>query len=169
MTTEIPALTVSELSAQLKGLVEASFPAAAVTGEISNLTRASSGHVYLTLKDDAAQLRAVMWRSTALRVRFELHDGLEVIAVGPIQIYQARGTYQLMIEQLVPVGLGALELAFRQLQEKLAREGLFAPERKRPIPRFPRRIALVTSPTSAAVRCCSCSRHPGRRSICRHS
>jgi exodeoxyribonuclease VII large subunit len=75
-----------------------------------------------------------------------------VIAVGPIQIYQARGTYQLMIEQLVPVGLGALELAFRQLQEKLAREGLFAPERKRPIPRFPRRIALVTSPTSAAVR-----------------
>lgn len=151
-TTEIPALTVSELTSQLKDLVEANFPAAAVVGEISNLTHASSGHVYFTLKDDASQLRAVMWRSTAVRVRFELHDGLEVIAVGPVQIYPARGTYQLMVEQLVPVGLGALELAFRQLQEKLAREGLFAPERKRPIPRFPRRIALVTSPTSAAVR-----------------
>ena len=150
--TEIPALTVSEVTAQLKDLVEANFPAAAVVGEISNLTRASSGHVYFTLKDDACQLRAVMWRSTAVRVRFELHDGLEVVAVGPVQIYPARGTYQLMVEQLVPVGLGALELAFRQLQEKLAREGLFAPERKRPIPRFPRRIALVTSPSSAAVR-----------------
>jgi exodeoxyribonuclease VII large subunit len=108
--------------------------------------------VYLTLKDDAAQMRAVIWRNTAARLRFDVHDGLEVVAVGPVEVYEARGTYQLVVEQLLPQGIGALELAFRQLCEKLSAEGLFARERKRPIPRFPRRIALVTSPTGAAVR-----------------
>src|SRR5262249_2160558 len=107
---------------------------------------------YLTLKDESAQIRAVIWRSTAVRLKFEIHDGLEVVAAGPVEAYESRGTYQLIIEQLVPQGLGALELAFRQLCQKLEAEGLFAPERKRPIPRFPRRIALVTSPTGAAVR-----------------
>src|SRR5262245_13705657 len=145
-------LTVSQLTRRIKDAVEGSFPLVWVQGEITNCMRAGSGHVYLTLKDDTAQIRAVVWRTTAARLRFELHDGLEVLASGPIEIYEARGTYQLIVEQLLPQGLGALELAFRQLCEKLMAEGLFAAERKRKIPRFPRRIALITSPTGAAVR-----------------
>tara|TARA_R110002111_G_scaffold256979_2_gene324571 strand:- start:45009 stop:46256 length:1248 start_codon:yes stop_codon:yes gene_type:complete len=145
-------LSVTETTRQIKNLVEANFPYAWVVGEISNCTMASSGHVYLTLKDDAAQLRAVIWKRTASRLKFQIEDGMEVVAAGPVELYQARGTYQLNIEQLLPQGVGALELAFRQMQEKLASEGLFNPEHKRPIPQFPRKIALVTSPTSAAVR-----------------
>ncbi len=147
-----PVLTVSQLTRQIKDAVEGNFPIAWVLGEITNCTRAGSGHIYLTLKDDAAQIRAVIWRNTAARLRFDVHDGLEVVAVGPVEVYEARGTYQLVVEQLMPQGVGALELAFRQLCDKLKTEGLFAPERKRPIPQFPRRIALVTSPTGAAVR-----------------
>lgn len=147
-----PVISVSQLSDLLKGVLETSFPRVWVSGEISNCTRAASGHYYLTLKDESAQIRAVIWRSAAARLKFEIHDGLQVVAVGPLEVYAARGTYQLTIEQLIPQGLGALELAFRQLHEKLAAEGLFAPERKRPLPRFPRRIALITSPTSAAVK-----------------
>lgn len=150
--TDLPVLSVTELTRQIKDAVEADFPAVAVVGEISNLTRASSGHVYLTLKDDNAQLRACMWRSAAARVKFDLTDGLEVVALGRVELYQARGSLQLIVERLIPQGMGALELAFRQLQEKLAAEGLFDPERKRQLPFLPRRIALVTSPTSAAVR-----------------
>ena len=145
-------LTVSELTRQIKNLVEANLSRVCVVGEISNCTRAASGHIYLTLKDDSAQLRGVMWRSRAARIKFDVQDGLEVVATGPIEVYEARGTYQLIIEQLIPQGVGALELAFRQLQEKLAAAGLFDPGHKRPLPRFPRRIALITSPTSAAVR-----------------
>jgi exodeoxyribonuclease VII large subunit len=147
-----PVLTVSQLTRQIKDAVEGNFPLVWVVGEVTNCTRAGSGHVYLTLKDDAAQIRGVVWRSTAARLKFEIHDGLEVVAAGPVEVYEARGTYQLIIEQLVPQGVGALELAFRQLCEKLSAEGLFAAERKRPLPRFPRRIGLVTSPTGAAVR-----------------
>lgn len=147
-----PVISVSQLSDILKGVLETAFPCVWVSGEISNCTRAASGHSYLTLKDETAQIRAVIWRGTAQKLKFEVHDGLQVVAVGPIEIYAARGTYQLTIEQLIPQGLGALELAFRQLHDKLAAEGLFAPERKRPLPRFPRRIALITSPTGAAVR-----------------
>lgn len=145
-------LSVTETTRQVKNLVEANFPHAWVIGEISNCTIAGSGHVYLTLKDDAAQLRAVIWKRTASRLKFQIEDGMEVVAAGPIEVYQARGTYQLNIEQLLPQGVGALELAFRQMQEKLAAEGLFNPEHKQPVPQFPRKIALVTSPTSAAVR-----------------
>jgi exodeoxyribonuclease VII large subunit len=150
--TEPQILTVSELTRQVKDLVEANFPTAWVQGEISNCTRAASGHLYFTLKDEAAQIRAVMWRSQAARVKFELEDGMEVVASGPIEVYQARGTYQIIVERMIPQGVGALELAFRQMRDKLAAEGLFEAERKRPLPAFPRRIALVTSPTSAAVR-----------------
>src|SRR5262245_44460896 len=146
-----PILTVSQVTRQIKDAVEGNFPLVYVVGAVSNCSRAGSGRIYLTLKDDAASLRAVVWRSTAAGLRFELHDGLEVIAAGPIEVYEARGTYQLIVEQLAPRGLGALELAFRQLCAKLEAEGLFAPERKRPLPRFPRRIALVTSPSGAAV------------------
>lgn len=148
----VPVLTVSALTFVLKDVVESTFPHVWVSGEISNLMRAGSGHVYFTLKDDAAQLKAVMWRSTAQRVRFDLRDGMEVITAGAIQVYEARGQHQLVVEQMQPKGIGPLELAFRQLQQKLAAEGLFAVERKRPLPRFPRRIALVTSPSGAAVR-----------------
>lgn len=147
-----PVISVSQLSSLLKGVVETSFPCVWVAGEISNCTKAASGHYYLTLKDETAQIRAVIWRGAALRLRFQIEDGLQAIAVGPIELYEARGTYQLIIEQLIPQGLGPLELAFRQLHDKLATEGLFDPERKRPLPRFPRRIALITSPTGAAVR-----------------
>src|SRR4029077_12643323 len=145
-------LTVSQLTRQIKDAVEGNFPLVWVLGEVTNCTRAGSGHVYLSLKDESAQIRAVIWRNTAARLKFELRDGLEVVAAGPVEVYEARGTYQLIIEQLLPQGLGALELAFRQLCEKLSAQGLFAAERKRKLPRFPRRIALVTSPTGAAVR-----------------
>ncbi len=145
-------LSITELSRRLKALVEMSFPYVCVEGEISNFSRASSGHAYFTLKDENAQIRAVLWRSSAQRIRFDLHDGLRVVAVGPVEVYIARGSYQLVVERLVPQGIGPLELAFRQRYEKLAAQGLFAQERKRALPRFPRRIALVTSPTGAAVR-----------------
>jgi exodeoxyribonuclease VII large subunit len=150
MTPQV--LSVSELTQQIQDCVDGNFPFVAVRGEISNCTVAGSGHVYLTLKDDDAQLRGVMWRSKASRLRFALQDGLDVVAVGAVQVYPARGTYQIVIDELIPQGVGALELAFRQLHAKLAAEGLFAPERKKPLPRFPRRIALVTSPGGAAVR-----------------
>jgi exodeoxyribonuclease VII large subunit len=145
-------LSVAELTGQIKDLVEAGFPAVWVAGEISNFARPQSGHCYLTLKDDEAQLRAVVWRNVAAHLRFELHDGLEVICRGRVEVYAPRGTYQLIIEAIEPRGLGALELALRQLREKLAREGLFDPARKRPLPEFVRQIAVVTSPTGAAIR-----------------
>ena len=144
-------LSVWELTAQIKDLFEAAFPAVWVAGEISNFTRPQSGHCYLTLKDERAQLRAVMWRGVATRLRFEPHDGLEVVCRGHLDLYAARGTYQLVIADIVPQGMGALELALRQLREKLAREGLFDSARKRPLPAFVRRIAVVTSPTGAAI------------------
>jgi exodeoxyribonuclease VII large subunit len=145
-------MSVWELTAQVKDLVEAAFPAVWVMGEISNYSRPQSGHVYLTLKDDRAQLKAAMWRPVASRVRFEMQDGLEVICQGRLEVYAPRGTYQLIIEQIEPKGMGALDLALRQLREKLAREGLFDPARKRPLPSFVRQIAVVTSPTGAAIR-----------------
>lgn len=145
-------LSVSELTQQIRDLLQANFDQVVCVGEISNLVRARSGHLYFTLKDDEAQISAVMWKTRAQRLRFDLRDGLEVVAVGPIEVYPPRGSYQLIVEQALPQGVGPLELAFRQLQEKLAAEGLFEPARKRPLPRFPQRIALVTSPSGAAVR-----------------
>jgi exodeoxyribonuclease VII large subunit len=145
-------LSVWELTAQIKDLVESAFPEVWVAGEISNFARPQSGHCYLTLKDDRAQIRAVMWRGVAVRMRFEPHDGLEVVCRGHLDLYAARGTYQLVIQDMMPRGVGALELALRQLREKLAREGLFDAARKRPLPLLVRRIAVVTSPTGAAIR-----------------
>jgi exodeoxyribonuclease VII large subunit len=147
-----PVLSVSQLTMFLKELVETAFPSVWVCGEISNLTRPQSGHCYLTLKDDQAQIKAVIWRTTAGRLRFEPHDGLDVICRGRVEVYPPRGQYQLVIEEIQPKGMGALELALRQLREKLGKEGLFDPARKRPLPTFPRRIAFVTSPTGAAAR-----------------
>ncbi len=145
-------LSVGDLTDQIKGVLEGTFTGVWVAGEISNFSRPQSGHCYLTLKDDRAQVRAVIWRATAARLRFDLEDGLEVICQGDIDVYAPRGSYQLVIRQIEPKGIGALELALRKLRERLAAEGLFAPERKRPLPRFPRRIAFVTSPSGAAIR-----------------
>lgn len=144
--------SVYQLTCQIKQSLEAEFPGVWVSGEISNLSRPQSGHIYLTLKDERAQLRATVWQSAASRLKFDLHDGLEVVCQGDIDVYPPRGSYQLIVRRIEPLGVGALQLAFRQLHERLAKEGLFDPERKRPLPRFPRRVAFVTSPTGAAVR-----------------
>jgi exodeoxyribonuclease VII large subunit len=152
-TTAAPhAISVAQLTAQIKDLVESGFPNVWVAGEISNFSRPSSGHSYFTLKDDQAQIRAVLWKGTASRAKFDLSDGLEVICHGHLDVYAPRGSYQLVVDQLQPKGVGALELALRKLREKLAAEGVFDPARKRPLPAFPRRLAFVTSPTGAAVR-----------------
>lgn len=144
--------TVSELTGEIKDLIEGNLPEVWVRGEVSNCLKANSGHVYFTLKDEGAQIAAVVWRNTAARFRFEMHDGLQVVVNGGVEVYKPRGSYQVIVRQLIPQGVGALELAFRQLHAKLEAEGLFHPARKRPIPRFPKRIALVTSPIGAAVR-----------------
>ena len=146
------ALSVSELTAHIKDLLESSFPQIWVSGEISNCSRPQSGHYYFCLKDDRSQIRAVLWRSTAARVKLDLEDGMEVLCRGCLDVYPPRGSYQLVVEQILPKGVGALELALRKLREKLAAEGLFDPGRKRRLPRFPRRIGVITSPTGAAVR-----------------
>jgi exodeoxyribonuclease VII large subunit len=148
----VKVLSVTELTRHVKGLLEDGFPQVWVAGEISNLSRPSSGHLYLTLKDAEAQLRAVIWRSAASRIRFEAREGMQVIARGRLTVYLARGDYQLQIEELQPKGIGAAELALRQLKDKLQKLGYFAPQRKKPLPRFPRKVALVTSPSGAAVR-----------------
>jgi exodeoxyribonuclease VII large subunit len=148
-----PALcSVSQLTAQIKNVLESDFADVALVGEVSNLSRPRSGHVYLSLKDESAQIRAVIWKSVASRLPFELSDGLSVRVWGELTVYAPRGEYQVSIRRVEPEGIGALELAFRQRFEKLKAEGLFDPDRKRPLPRFPRRIVVVTSPTGAAIR-----------------
>jgi exodeoxyribonuclease VII large subunit len=149
--SETPFRTVSELTAQIKTTLERSFGEVALRGEISNLARPRSGHVYFSLKDDSAQIRAVMWKNDAERVVFDLADGLQIKAWGKVSVYAPRGEYQLVIRAVEPEGIGALELAFRQLHARLAAEGLFDEARKKPLPEFPRRIVVVTSPTGAAV------------------
>ncbi|MGZ0164065.1 MAG: exodeoxyribonuclease VII large subunit [Planctomycetales bacterium] len=144
--------SVSELTHEVKELIEGNLRTQWVGGEVSNCRPARSGHVYFTLKDDEAQISAVIWRTTAARLGFELRDGMEIVAVGRVEVYAARGSYQLIIQKAFPQGMGSLELALRQLKEKLEAAGLFAPARKRRIPPIPKRIALVTSPTSAAVK-----------------
>ena len=123
-----------------------------MTGEVSNLRAAGSGHLYFTLKDETAQLRAVCFRNQARYLKFKPQDGLAVIARGRLSVYEARGEYQLYVEFLEPAGLGALQLAFEQLKQKLAAEGLFDPARKKPLPMLPRVIGVVTSPTGAVIR-----------------
>jgi len=144
--------TVSELTAGIKGTLEGMFPAVWVEGEISNLRVPSSGHAYFTLKDEGAQLSAVLFRGRGRRVRFEPEDGMHVLAFGGLDVYAARGQYQLVVELMEPQGLGALQLAFEQLKRKLEAEGLFDDGRKRKLPVYPRVIGIVTSPTGAAIR-----------------
>lgn len=147
-----PVLSVTELTRRIKALLEGQFPTLWVEGEISNLAVAASGHAYFTIKDANAQLAAVMFRGLAGKVTFKLADGLQVVARGEVSVYERRGQYQLIVSQLLPKGLGALQLAFERLKQKLAAEGLFDAVRKKPLPLLPARIGLVTSPTGAAIR-----------------
>ncbi len=145
-------LTVSQVTALVKQAIETALPATIhVVGEISNYKRHTSGHLYFTLKDRASELACVMWRSSAAALEFTPTDGLEVLASGTIEVFERAGRYQLYARKLEPRGVGALELAFRQLCEKLSAEGLFDEDRKKRLPAYPKRIALVTSPTGAAV------------------
>lgn len=144
-------LGVGQLIAGLSGLIQQHVGRVWVAGEISNLHHARSGHTYFTLKDEDGQIRAALFRGNAARVRFELEEGLEVVAEAEVSIYAARGDLQLIVQTLEPRGVGALQLAFEQLRRRLDAAGLFALERKRSIPTHPRRVGVVTSPTSAAV------------------
>ncbi len=146
------ALTVSALTSSLKALLEDSFPAVCVTGEISNFKHHSSGHMYFSLKDEKSQLRCVMWRWQNQLLRFIPEDGMQVILRGDVSVYESRGEYQLVTQSMQPAGEGALLAAFEQLKTRLASEGLFDSERKRPLPFQPERIGVITSQTGAAVR-----------------
>lgn len=143
--------SVSELNAAIRATLESEFPDVWVSGEISGAKLAPSGHYYFTLKEREAQVRAVAFRSAHRYWKFKPQDGLAVLARGRIDVFEARGEYQLIVELLEPLGHGALQLAFEQLKKKLAAEGLFEPARKRPLPRYPRRIGIVTSPRGAVI------------------
>ncbi len=144
-------LSVSRLTALLRGVLEENFEQLWVQGEVSNLSYPSSGHCYFTLKDTGAQLRCVMFKSAVKNVKFRLTDGMALIVRGRISVYDQRGEYQLLCEYMEPAGIGALQAAFVQLKEKLAREGLFADAHKSGMPSFPRTIGVITSPTGAAI------------------
>jgi exodeoxyribonuclease VII large subunit len=145
-------LTVSALTSLIRGVLEENFEQVWVEGEISNFACPTSGHCYFTLKDAGAQIRCVMFRSAARSLRFTPRDGMRVITRGRLSLFEPRGEYQLVSEYLEPQGLGALQLAFIQLKERLAKEGLFSDLHKKPIPKLPQRIGIVTSPTGAAIR-----------------
>jgi exodeoxyribonuclease VII large subunit len=150
--TERRPLSVSELTAQVRATVQARFASVWVEGEVSNFRAHASGHWYFTIKDEAAQLRATCFRNTNRAIRFRPSDGLQIRARGRLTVYEPRGEYELDVEGLEPVGAGALRVAFEQMRDRLSGEGLFNEERKRALPLFPRRIAVVTSPSGAAIR-----------------
>lgn len=144
--------TVSSLTEQIKDLLEGHFEFVWVEGEISNFRVPTSGHFYMVLKDEGAQIRAVMFRPQARFLKFMPEDGMKVLAQGRVGVYQPRGEYQLILDYLEPLGIGALALAFEQLKKKLAAQGVFDESIKRPLPYLPRRVAVITSPTGAAIR-----------------
>src|SRR5215213_9357452 len=150
--TERRPLSVTELTAQVRGALEARFPTVWVEGEISNFKAAASGHWYFTVKDEGAQLHAKCFRGVNGRIRFRPSDGLQVRVRGRLSVYEPRGEYELIVEALDPVGAGALRVAFEQMRDRLAAEGLFDDELKQPLPLFPKRVGVVTSPTGAAIR-----------------
>lgn len=152
MKTPATILTISDITRRIKTTLEQSFANLTVQGEISNFKHHSSGHLYFTLKDEGAQISAVMWRSRVPGLAFTPQDGMKVVARGNITVYDVRGVYQIDVQHLQPLGVGDLQIAFEKLKQKLLAEGLFDQGRKKPLPRFPRRVALVTSPTGAAVR-----------------
>jgi exodeoxyribonuclease VII large subunit len=144
--------TVSEITKQIKELLEGGLPTIWIEGEISNFILHSSGHRYFSLKDEEAQIRCVLWRGRSEGLDFEPQSGMKVLALGKISVYEKRGEYQLYVEVLRPLGIGKLELELQRLKEKLQKEGLFDEEHKKPIPKFPEIIGIVTSPTGAAIR-----------------
>jgi exodeoxyribonuclease VII large subunit len=144
--------SVSQITELIKAALEVAFPQVWVEGEISNYTKAASGHVYFSLKDENVVLKAVLWKSEAQKVPFEMKTGLKVVCRGRITVYAARGDYQLSVDLVEPKGKGALQLAFEQLKEKLKAEGLFEPGRKKKLPLRPKTIGIVTSRTGAAIR-----------------
>jgi len=148
---ETRVLTVGELTQRIKATLEPAFRDVWVSGEVANLRRQSSGHVYFTLKDAEATIDAAIWASQVRRVRFPLKEGMEVVARGRVEIWPPRGRYQLVVQELEPRGAGARALALQELKERLRAEGLFALERKRPLPYLPRRVGVATSPTGAAL------------------
>src|ERR1700739_2239938 len=149
-TTKV--FTVAELTRSIRGTLEAKFGAVWVQGEISNYKLHPSGHQYFTLKDQRAQISCVIWRDTMAPLRKPLADGAQVQVYGTVTVFEARGQYQLSVQILQPRGVGVLQAKFEALKRKLEAEGLFAPERKRALPKFPRRIGIVTSPSGAAIR-----------------
>lgn len=151
MSNEKKVFTVSELTRQIKLSLETGFPRVWVQGEISNFKQHSSGHVYFTLKDEGAQLSAVMWRSRVASITIPLEDGMKVVVRGSITVYPPRGNYQIDVEQIQLLGVGELQIAFERLKQKLAAEGLFNAEHKKPIPEYPERIGIITSETGAAL------------------
>jgi exodeoxyribonuclease VII large subunit len=145
-------LTVSQLTAGIKELLETAFNEVWVEGEVSNLRRPPSGHVYFTLKDENSQIRGVIFKMQSRYLRFDLEDGQQVMCRGRVGLYEKRGEYQIIADYIEPRGIGSLQLAFEQLKARLAAEGLFDGVRKRPLPLVPRRIGIVTSPTGAVIR-----------------
>src|SRR6202142_1572076 len=143
---------VSELTAEIGAILEGAFRDVWIEGEVSNYRPAQSGHLYFTLKDARSQIRCVCFREQARLLKFRPEDGLHITLRGSLGVYEARGEYQIYVTHIEPVGLGALQLAFEQLKKRLEAEGLFAAERKKPLPVLPRRIGVVTSPTGAAIR-----------------
>ena len=150
--TSARVFTVSELTRTIRGTLEAKFDAVWVQGEISNYKKHPSGHQYFTLKDQRAQIACVIWRDTMAPLRQPLADGAQVQVYGAVTVFEAQGKYQLRVEILQPRGFGLLQAKFEALKRKLETEGLFAAERKRPFPKFPRRVGIITSPTGAASR-----------------
>jgi len=146
-----PIYSISELTIHIKRLLEDRFSFVWISGEISNFRRPVSGHCYFTLKDDAAQINAVMFRGQTRNLKFDLTDGLLVTGFGRISVYEPRGTYQIILEYLEPGGVGALQVAFEQLRDRLDAEGLFDEKHKRPLPFLPKKISVVTSPTGAVI------------------
>jgi exodeoxyribonuclease VII large subunit len=144
--------TVSALTAEVKAVLEDGFSAVWVEGELSNFKHHTSGHMYFSLKDAEAQIRAVMFRGNNRLLKFQPKDGLAVLVFGAVTVYERRGEYQISVEFMEPKGIGALQLAYEQLKAKLEAEGLFEPGRKRPLPRLPRKVGIITSPTGAVIR-----------------
>ncbi|MBU0990706.1 MAG: exodeoxyribonuclease VII large subunit, partial [Proteobacteria bacterium] len=144
--------TVSELTEAIQDLLEEHFDFVWIEGEISNFSAPVSGHYYMVIKDEKAQIRAVMFRLQVRYLRFLPEDGMKVIAQGRVGLYAPRGEYQIVLDYLEPVGVGALALAFEQVKEKLASQGIFDKDIKKPLPFLPKKVAVITSPTGAAVR-----------------
>lgn len=151
-TTQQQIYTVSELTADIKDLLEENFPFIWVSGEISNFHKAASGHVYFTLKDKTSQISSVMFRGQNRNLKFAPEDGMDITGLGRINVYEVRGVYQIIFEYLEPMGIGALQVAFEQLKARLAEEGLFDKHHKKPLPHIPQKISVITSPTGAVIR-----------------